>query len=194
ENLFRSGGLRPQPGGVHLVAGPAYHAAPLGFGLGALHLGQTVVLMDKWTPEGTLERIERYRVTNTHLVPTMFNRLLKLPEAVRESYDLSSLDSVAHAAAPCPVETKRRMLEWIGPIISEYYASSEVGATFIGPEEWLRKPGSVGRAVPGADVKILDHDGNRQPSGTPGKGFFLLRQPFDYLHAPAKTAANPRGN
>jgi len=194
ENLFRSGGLGAQEGGVHLVAGPAYHAAPLGFGLGALHLGQTVVLMDKWSPEGTLGRIERYRVTNTHLVPTMFSRLLKLPAEERGRYDLSSLDSLAHAAAPCPVETKREMLEWLGPIISEYYASSEVGGTYIGPEEWLRKPGSVGRPTPGAEVKILDDDGNEQPTGTPGNVFFKIRQPFEYHNDPTKTDASRRGD
>ncbi|HKE74452.1 MAG TPA: acyl-CoA synthetase [Acidimicrobiales bacterium] len=194
ERLFASAGLQAQEGGVHLVAGPAYHAAPLGFGLGALHLGQTVVLMDRWTPEGTLERIERFRVTNTHMVPTMFNRLLKLPGAERERYDISSLDSVAHAAAPCPVETKRKMLDWLGPIISEYYASSEVGGTFIGPEEWLRKPGSVGRPTPGAEVRIFDDEGNDQPTGTPGRVYFKIRQPFEYHHDPAKTDANRTGD
>jgi long-chain acyl-CoA synthetase len=194
ENLFRSGGLKAQVGGVHLVAGPTYHAAPLGFGLGALHLGQTVVLMDRWTPEGALERIKRYRVTNTHMVPTMFNRLLKLPEDERNRSDVSSLDSVAHAAAPCPVETKQRMLAWLGPIISEYYASSEVGGTFIGPEEWLRKPGSVGRPTAGSEIKILDEEGRPRPAGVPALVFFRIRQPFEYHNDPAKTEAGRRGD
>ncbi|MBV9660900.1 MAG: acyl-CoA synthetase [Acidimicrobiales bacterium] len=194
ESLFGSTGLRSQVGGVHLVAGPTYHAAPLGFGLGALHLGQTVVLMDKWSPEGTLERIEKYKVTNTHMVPTMFNRLLKMAPEERGRYDLSSLDSIAHAAAPCPVETKRQMLEWLGPIISEYYASSEVGGTFIGPEEWMRKPGSVGRPRPGVELKILDETGEEQPTGTPGLVYFLIQQPFTYHNDPTKTAATRLGD
>jgi long-chain acyl-CoA synthetase len=193
KQLFRSTGLRSQVGGVHLVAGPAYHAAPLGIGLGALHLGQSVVLMDKWTPEGTLQALEKYGVTNTHMVPTMFNRLLKLSAEERSRYDLSSLDSVSHAAAPCPVETKQRMLQWLGPIISEYYASSEVGGTFIGPDEWLRKPGSVGLPTAGSELRILDDEGAPQAPGTPGKVFFRIRQPFSYHNDPAKTEGSRRG-
>src|SRR5690606_26809573 len=109
----------PGPG-AHLVAGPLYHAAPLAFGTGALHLGQAMVLVDRWTPEGTLRLIGEHRITTSHMVPTMFHRLLGLPEEERSRYDTSSLRSVIHAAAPCPVEVKRKMIEWWGPVIYEY--------------------------------------------------------------------------
>ena len=158
-----------QPGdGVHLVAGPLYHAAPLAFGTGALHLGHTSVLMDRWTPERTLELIDRYRVTVSHLVPTMFHRLLQLPDDVRSRYDTSSLRSVIHAAAPCPVEVKRKMIEWWGPVIYEYYAATEGGGTYVRPEQWLEHPGTVGQPFPGAEVRIVDDDGNECAPNEPG--------------------------
>ncbi|MDY6943511.1 MAG: acyl-CoA synthetase [Pseudomonadota bacterium] len=158
-----------KPGeGVHLAQGPLYHAAPGAFSTGAMHQGQSLVLMDKWTPEGCLERIEKYRVTATHMVPTMFHRLLKLPEEVRARYDVSSLRSVIHAAAPCPVDTKRKMMEWWGPVIYEYYAATEGGGAYVKPKEWLEHPGTVGRAFPGATLKILDDDGGELGPGEVG--------------------------
>jgi long-chain acyl-CoA synthetase len=117
-------GLQPDDDNVHLVGSPLYHTAVLVFAGASLHLGHTVVVMDKWTPEGMLERIERYRVTSSHMVPTQFHRLLALPEEARTRYDLSSMRHMIHAAAPCPPEIKRRMLEWWGPVIDEYYAAS----------------------------------------------------------------------
>ena len=115
----------------------------------SLHLGHTVMLMDRWTAEGALERIERYRVTSSHMVPTMFNRLLQLPDEVRERHDVSSLRSMVHAAAPCPIETKRRMIEWWGDSIWEYYAATEGGGTSVSAAEWTERPGTVGRAWSG---------------------------------------------
>ncbi|MDY6942244.1 MAG: acyl-CoA synthetase [Pseudomonadota bacterium] len=150
-----------KPGrGIHLCQGPLYHSAPAGFSTGAMHMGQTLVLMDKWDAEHALQLIERYRVTATHMVPTMFVRLLRLPEETRRRYDLSSLRNVIHAAAPCPVEIKRQMLDWWGPVIYEYYGATEGGGTLVKPQEWLEHPGTVGRAWPGIQVKILDDDGN----------------------------------
>ncbi len=110
-------------------------------------MGHTVVLMDKWTAEGMLELIERYKVTHSHMVPTQFHRLLALPEEVRDQYDLSSLRHMIHAAAPCPIDTKHAMIEWWGPVIDEYYAASEGGGTIVTTEEWLTKPGHGGQAL-----------------------------------------------
>lgn len=154
--------------GVHLTVGPLYHAAQITFATSSLHLGHTVVLMDKWTPVGTLERVDKYGVTTSHFVPTMFHRLLALPEEERKKYDVSSWTNVVHAAAPCPVPTKRAMFEWFGPTIYEYYAATEGGGTTVKPEEWLSKPGTVGQPWPTSEIKILDDDGNEQPPGTPG--------------------------
>jgi long-chain acyl-CoA synthetase len=154
--------------GVHLTVGPLYHAAQIMFNTSSLHLGHTVVLMDKWTPEGTLERVEKYKVTTSHLVPTMFHRLLALPESEREKYDVSSWTNVVHAAAPCPVPTKRAMFDWWGPVIYEYYAATEGGGTTVKPQEWLAKPGTVGQPWPTAEIKICDDDGNEVPPNTPG--------------------------
>jgi long-chain acyl-CoA synthetase len=149
-----------QPGdGVHLTCGPLYHAAALLFTTASMHLGHSVVLMDKWTPEGTLERIDRYKVSTSHLVPTMFHRMLALPDEVRLKYDVSSLSNMVHAAAPCPVETKQRMLDWWGPVVYEYYAATEGGGTLVKPDEWLSKPGTVGQPWPTSEIRIIDDEG-----------------------------------
>ncbi len=150
-----------QPGeGVHLVVSPLYHTAVLSFAFNHLHLGHTVALMDKWTPEGMLERVARDCVTSSHMVPTQFNRLLQLPDEVKHRYDLSSLRHMVHSAAPCPVEIKRKMLAWWGPVIYEYYAASEGGGTLVSPQEWLAHPGTVGRAWPTAEIRILSDAGS----------------------------------
>jgi len=157
---------------IYLSPAPLYHAAPIVTSTTVQRIGASVVQMERFDPEGLLRAIERYRVTHIQLVPTMFVRLLKLPEATRARYDLRSLRVAVHAAAPCPVEIKRRMMEWWGPIIHEYYSGSEnVGATTIGPEEWLAHPGSVGRCMLGI-VHILDDAGRELPTGEAGQIWF----------------------
>ncbi len=173
---------------VHITVAPLYHTAVAQFTQNALHAGHQVVLMDRWTPEGTLERIDRYRVTTSHMVPTMFHRLLQLPEEVRAGYDVSSLRKVIHSAAPCPVPTKRKMLEWWGPVIWEYYAATEGGGTVASPEDWLRKPGTVGSAWPNSVIAILDDDGNELPPGSIGTVWMKMGdRTFEYHGDPEKT-------
>ncbi|MFP5220277.1 MAG: acyl-CoA synthetase [Actinomycetes bacterium] len=173
---------------VHLVVAPTYHTAVTQFMQTALHAGHRVVLMDKWTPEGTLERIEKYRVTTSHMVPTMFHRMLQLPDEERLKYDVSSLRHVIHSAAPCPVPTKHKMLEWWGPVIWEYYAATEGGGTTASPQDWLKKPGTVGKAWPGSKVKILDDDGNELPPGQIGTVWMKMGdRTFEYHKDPDKT-------
>jgi long-chain acyl-CoA synthetase len=157
---------------VHLALGPMYHAAPVGYATNVQRFGGTVVLTDRFDPEETLQAIERYRVTFAHFVPTMFTRLIKLPEEIRRRYDLSSLVKVVHGAAPCPVEVKKRMMEWWGPIIHEYYAGTEgAGMTMITPEEWLEHPGSVGQSKRGI-IHIVSEDGRELPPGEDGTVYF----------------------
>ncbi len=186
--------LDPRLDHVHLCCTPWYHTAPLVFVAGSLHAGHAVVLMDGFSPERMLELIERYRVTHTLMVPTQFVRLLALPEATRRRYDLSSLTRAVHGAAPCPPEVKRRMIEWWGPVITEYYASTEGGGTVVFAEEWLRKPGTVGRPFPDAEIVIMDDDGNRLPPGEVGVVYFRVSgEGFEYFKDPEKTAAARRG-
>jgi long-chain acyl-CoA synthetase len=174
-----------------LATGPLYHAGPFGLCLTTpLTAGIGTVLMERWEPEAMLALIERHRITHTFCVPTMFNRLLQLPEPVRTGHDLSSLRFVIHGAAPCSVETKRRMLDWFGPILWELFAGTEGMGTIVGPEEWLTKPGTVGRPAPG-QVRILDEAGRERPRGESGR-VFLLNPPgsrFEYFRDAAKTAA-----
>jgi long-chain acyl-CoA synthetase len=149
-------GVQALDDNVHITGSPLYHTAVLMWTANALHMGHKVVLMDKWTPEGMLQRIDEHRVTYSHMVPTQFHRLLALPEDVRLSYDVSSLRCMVHAAAPCPPDIKRRMIEWWGDAVMEYYAATEGGGTIISAKEWLEKPGSVGKAWPGGEVRIYD--------------------------------------
>jgi long-chain acyl-CoA synthetase len=180
---------------VHLCGSPLYHTAVLAFAASSLHLGHTVVLIDRWTPEGMLERIERYRVTQTHMVPTQFRRLLLLPAEQRARYDCSSLRCVIHGAAPCEVSIKQAMLDWWGPVIFEYYGTTEGGGTIVKPEEWLAHPGTVGRSWPGADLRILDEDGRQLPPGAAGTVFIRAAQAdFEYYNDEAKTQENRRGD
>jgi long-chain acyl-CoA synthetase len=166
-----------------------YHTAPLAFSYFALHFEHPVVLMERWDPEQALGLIETHRVTWTHMVPTQFHRLLLLPEETRGRYDVSSLRQVLHAAAPCPVEVKRRMLEWWGPVVYEYYGASEGGGTLVTPQEWLERPGTVGRPWAGAAVRILDEEGRDCPAGQPGTVYLKLLQDFEYRGDPDKTRA-----
>jgi long-chain acyl-CoA synthetase len=153
--------VQPQDDNVHIIGSPLYHTAVLRFGSASMHLGHTVVLMDKWTPEEMLRLIAQYRVTTSHMVPTQFHRLLTLPEEVRRSYDVSSLRHMIHAAAPCPIDVKHKMIDWWGNAVDEYYAASEGGGTLVTAEEWLQKPGTVGKAWPISEIAIFDDDGNR---------------------------------
>ncbi|MFJ9173808.1 AMP-binding protein [Streptomyces sp. NPDC102360] len=184
----------PPGDGAHLVVAPLYHAAPNSHAMHALHIGNTVVLMEKWLPELMLQLIPRYRITSTHMVPTMFHRLLALTEDVRAAYDLSSLNYVVHGAAPCPVHEKHAMLRWWGPIIWEYYASTEGGGTSVSPTEWLEHPGTVGRAWEGAAVKVLDDSGNEAQPGVVGTVYLLGGGGFEYFKDPQKTEAARRGD
>ncbi len=186
-------GIQQGGDGVHLTGSPLYHTAVLMFTASSLHFGHTVVLMDKWTPESALQLMDKYRVTHSHMVPTQFHRLLALPAEVKEQFELSSLRHMIHAAAPCPVEIKRRMLEWWGPVIFEYYAASEGGGTLVTPEEWLQYPGTVGRAWPSSEIRILDDEGNPMATGTPGTVYMALGPAdFEYHKDKGKTAANRR--
>ncbi|MBW3669237.1 MAG: AMP-binding protein [Actinobacteria bacterium] len=175
------------PDSIYLSPAPIYHAAPLRFSVGATQLGATVVIMEHFDPVEFLETVQRHRVTHTQVVPTMFVRLLKLPEEVRARYDLSSLRCVIHAAAPCPVPVKEQMIEWWGPIIHEYYAATE-GNGFVAcnSEEWLAHRGTVGKALMGT-VHIADDEGNELPLGQPGTVWFEGGAPFEYHNDPEKT-------
>ncbi len=181
-------GIMPGSPGVHYVGAPLYHTAVLNFATNHLHLGHTLVLVEKWDPENMLQSIARYRVTSSHMVPTQFNRLLKLPAETRAKYDVSSLSHVIHSAAPCPVETKRQMLAWWGPCIYEYYAASEGGGTACTPTEWLAKPGTVGKPWPISQIRVLDDAHQPVPAGTPGTVWIRMGEHrFEYHRDEKKT-------
>jgi long-chain acyl-CoA synthetase len=184
-------GITTASGNVHLVSSPNYHTAVTVFGGGAIHLGHTLVYMDSWDSRHALALVERYRVTNTHMVPTQFKRLLALPEEVRTAYDLSSMKWLIHAAAPCPAGIKRAMLDWWGPCVYEYYAATEGGGTIVTPQDWLARPGTVGVPWPVSEVMIADDDGSECPPGKPGT-VYLKMSTFDFTYKgdPEKTAAN----
>jgi acyl-CoA synthetase (AMP-forming)/AMP-acid ligase II len=175
-------------GDVYLCPAPLYHAAPLAWSMAAHRLGGTVVVMERFDPAECLALIERYHVTHAQFVPTMFVRMLKLPEEERSTWDVSSLEAVVHAAAPCPVDVKQAMIDWWGPIISEYYSATEgIGATFITAPDWLAHRGSVGKAMMGV-AHILDDAGNELPSGEVGTVWFSGGVEFNYHNDPQKTA------
>jgi long-chain acyl-CoA synthetase len=175
------------PATVYLSPAPLYHTAPLAFTTSCHRLGATVIVMPKFDPEDALKVIETYKVSVTQMVPTMFVRMLKLPDAVRLTYDVSTLQHVIHAAAPCPIPIKRAMIDWLGPIIQEYYGGSEGnGSTNITAQEWLRKPGSVGRASWGT-IHICDDDGHELSQGEQGIVYFEGGWDFKYLGDDAKT-------
>ncbi len=184
--------LGVQPGGAHLVTGPLYHAAPLGFSSMAFNLGATLVLMDRWTPEACLQLLAEHRITSTHLVPTMFIRLLRLPREVRAAFDPTHLQCVLHGAAPCPRWAKEAMIDWWGSAITEYYGATEGGITVIDAEDWLTRRGSVGRPLPLYTAETRDDDGRVLPAGETGTIYFrslLGTETFKYHNDEAKTAA-----
>jgi long-chain acyl-CoA synthetase len=185
---------RDERDNAHLLACPWYHTAPLIMSIPSMHLGHTLIIMDRFDPQLTLQLIERYGVTITHVVPTQFVRLLALPDEVKQGYDVSSLRHVIHGAAPCAPEVKRRMIDWWGPVLDEYYASTEgVGGTIIFSDEWLHKPGSVGRARGGNQIVIMDEQGQLLPAGQIGTVYSIARDGFEYFKDPEKTARAKSG-
>ncbi|MEV6863696.1 AMP-binding protein [Streptosporangium subroseum] len=180
---------------IHLVTSPMYHSAPCAHTLFALHLGHTLVITPRFEPVSILELIERHRVTNAMMVPTMFHRMLRLPPEVRERYDVSSLRQVIHTGAACPVAVKKGIMDWWGPVLYEYYGSTESAIAFsIKPHDWLEHPGTVGRPVPGFEARILDADGEELPPGEPGMIYVKSVQGgFQYRKDPEKTASSMRG-
>jgi long-chain acyl-CoA synthetase len=181
--------------GVHLVSAGMHHGGCQGFYLGALNVGQALAIVGKFEAERSLAMIERYGVTTAYMVPTQFVRFLRLPHATRDSYDVSSLQVVVHSAAPCPLDVKRQMMDWWGPVIWETYGGMEGAATIAKPYRWLEKPGTVGRSVAGMKVRILDDQGRELPRGEIG-GVFLDPErdsTFAYKDDPELTASVTRG-
>ncbi|MBS3928578.1 MAG: acyl-CoA synthetase [Sphingomonadales bacterium] len=187
-----------KPDATYLSPAPLYHAAPLRWSMTIQKLGGTVVVMEKFDPEAALAAIEKYQITDAQFVPTHFVRMLKLPEAVRRKYDVSTLKCAIHAAAPCPVPVKQAMIEWWGPVLYEYYAGTEGnGFTFVTSQEWLTKPGTVGRALTGI-IRVCDENGDELPRGSEGQIFFEPTEgmiSFEYHNDPQKTqdAKNKHG-
>jgi long-chain acyl-CoA synthetase len=193
--FLRLFGIAPHDDGVHLVVSPLYHTAVLNFCTNHLHFGHTIVLMDKWTPEATLDQIARHRVTTTHMVPTQFRRLLALSDEERARADTSSLRHVIHSAAPCPVDVKRRMIDWWGNVIYEYYAASEGGGTLATPGEWLKHPGTVGRAWPISKLRIAREDGGDCDPREVGTVYMSMgSHKFEYHKDREKTASTWAGD
>ncbi|MEV0994792.1 AMP-binding protein [Nonomuraea sp. NPDC050202] len=180
---------------VHLVTSPMYHSAPCAHAQFALHLGHTVVITPRFDPVHILELIERHRVSNAMMVPTMFHRMLQLPADVRAKYDVSSLRQVIHTAAACPVSVKQQIMDWWGPVLYEYYGSTESTIAFsVKPHDWLARPGTVGRPAPTFEAKIFDDSGAELPPGEPGMIYVKSSMgSFEYRKDPAKTAASKRG-
>ncbi len=182
----------PGPDGCYISGSPLYHTAPLMWTGSALHMGHKLVLMDRWDPVRMMELIDEHKVTWSHMVPTQFHRILSsIPADQRGKYDVSSLHAMVHAAAPCPPDIKREMIEWWGDAIWEYYAATEGGGTIITAAEWLAKPGSVGKAWTGSEIKILDDDHNELPTNTEGTVYMSLAQAdFEYKGDSKKTNEN----
>ena len=188
-------GIDASKPGMMLTTTPIYHSSGLNITTLALHFGVSIVLMDKWTPELMLENIQKYKADMVIVVPTQFVRLLKLDQSVRDRYDISSLKWVIHGAAPCSPDVKRKMIEWWGETIFEYYGSTEVGGTFVNSKDWLTKPGTVGLPGPVTKLQILDDEGKKVPTGTVGRIF--MRQGSDqaeYLNDPEKTMKSRLGD
>jgi long-chain acyl-CoA synthetase len=194
-SLVASAAYRPGES-MHLVTGPLYHAAPLSLAMGIPQLyGSAVVLMDGWDCERALQMIERHRVTHMHLVPTMMHRLLSLPAAVRKRHDLSSLKYILHGAAPCPPGVKRAMIDWVGPIVWEYYGATEGTGTLVDSPTWLARPGTVGRPDTPDHIRILDEAGQAVPPME--AGLIYMKAPasgrFNYYKDDDKTTDAYRG-
>ncbi len=191
------GGYAPDGGDVHLCTGPLYHAAPMGFSLVLpLAFGAAVVLMERWDASDALRLIDAHRVTHTHMVPTMFHRMLQLPADERCARDVGSLRHVLHGAAPCPVPVKQQVIEWFGPVVWEYYAATEGVGSFVDSATWLERPGTVGRPLAEGHILVGDEDGNPVPPREIGTVY--LRAPaknrFSYFKDDSKTASSFRGD
>ena len=178
---------RYREGLVYLSPAPLYHSAPQAANNLVICNGGTAIIMEHFDPEHYLQLVEKYKPTHSQLVPTMFSRMLKLPAAVRSRYDLSSLETVIHAAAPCPPQVKEQMIEWLGPIIHEYYGATEgLGFAACDSEQWLAHRGTVGKVILG-DLHVLDEDMQPCPKGTSGTLWFKTATPFEYFNDPSKT-------
>ena len=180
---------------IYLSTSPLYHSAPNRYLSTAVHLGATSVVLERFDAELALQAIDAFKCTHSLWVPTMFHRLLRLPQEVRQRYHIDSMKAAIHGAAPCPVHVKAQMIEWWGPIVDEYYSGTEgIGATFITAKEWLAHPGSVGRSIDGV-IHVLDDNGNEVQAGTVGKIYFESDARFEYWQAPEKTSAmtSPQG-
>lgn len=188
-------GIKPFDGNVHLVCSPLYHTAVLQFAAASLHIGHPLVLMDRWTPEDMLRLIDTHRCTHTHMVPTQFHRLLSLPDEVKRRYDVTAMRHAIHGAAPCPDHVKRAMIDWWGRCVEEYYAASEGGGAFATAEDWLKKPGTVGRAWPISELAVFDDDGERLPPGELGTVYMKMNTGgFSYHKDETKTRKNRIGD
>lgn len=196
-DLAEAAGYKAGCNQLHLCAGPLYHAAPFGYSMAQpLLAGVGLVLMNRWDSEAALRLIEQHRITHTHMVPTMFHRLLSLPAEVKRKYDLSSLKFVIHGAAPCSVQLKAEMIKWWGPILSEYYAATEGRAVSVQSADWLKRPGTVGKPNPADQVRILDEQGLELPAAAAGT--IYIKAPavgrFNYFKDEDKTANSYRGD
>lgn len=188
-------GIRPFDDNVHLVCSPLYHTAVLQFAAAALHIGHRLVVMDKWEPEEMLRLMDAHACTHTHMVPTQFHRLLALPQERRDAYDVSAMRHAIHGAAPCPDHVKRAMIEWWGTCVEEYYAASEGGGAFATAEDWLKKPGTVGKPWPISELAVFDDDGNRLGPGELGTVYMKMSTGgFAYHKDEGKTRKNRIGD
>jgi long-chain acyl-CoA synthetase len=197
QTVVNLGGYSDDGGDVHLCTGPLYHAAPLAFSMSIpLSFGATVVLMEAWDGEEALRLIGEHRVTHTHMVPTMFHRLLSLPGDVRSSSDTSSLRHVLHGAAPCPVPVKHRIIEWFGPVVMEYYAATEGVGSFVDSATWLQRPGTVGLPFGTGQVVVGDDEGTPLPLGEVGLIYLLApgASRFSYFKDDEQTRSAYRGD
>lgn len=195
-SLMLETSLPQQADGTHLIAAPLYHAAPSTYGEGAALLGADIVIMEHWDAEGFLQLVESEQIVSTFLVPTQIVRLLQLPDQIKQNYNLSSLQLICHGAAPIPQAIKHQAIEWLGPILFEFYGGTEGGGVSINSHDWLDHPGSVGKPRPGLQVFIFDEHGQPCETGTAGDVYFATEDGsgFSYKDDPEKTANSYRDN
>ena len=189
-------GIPPEGDNVHFCGSPMYHTAVMNWSISSLHMGHVLVMREQWDAEQMLEAVQRYKVTTTHVVPTQMVRLQKLPSVIKQKYDVSSMTHMVHTAAPISKDVKAQMLEWWGPCIYEYYASTEGGGAIARPEEWLQNPGTVGKAWPGAEIKIFNDDGEEVATGEQGNIYMLMNDltRFEYRGDAEKTQKAQRSD